>query len=224
MKKLLAIFLFMFAVLSVVMPISSTYALSDQQYCVVANRAVLYELPSFASEKLATIPLNAKVEIMFDGSTEKTYTDGDFTFYKVLQYNNGESLLDGYVLADLVVKQKHTIETIPNFNAKTNTACSVYFANGETFEEHAEITLPKKHKLFLYEGFDKKKDFIAVCFVYENDVIYGFLPKQCISPNGVNPIIITCITLVIALLGIIFAWLFMKNKKAKKSKINIVKK
>lgn len=209
----------MFAVLSVVMPTSSAYALSDQQYCIVANKAVLYELPSFTSTKLATIPLNTKVDIQFDGDTEKIYSDGTYTFYKVLQYNQ----LDGFVLADLIVKQKHTIETIPNFNAKTNAPCTVYYANGETFEE-SEISLQKKHKLFLYEGFDKKKDFIAVCFVYENDVIYGFLQRQAISPNGVNPIIITCITLVIALLGIIFAWLFMKKKKTKKEKINIVKK
>ena len=223
MKKLFAIFLLMFAVLSVVMPISSTYALSDQQYCIVANKAVLYELPSFSSTKLATISLNTKVDIQFDGDSEKIYSDGTYSFYKVLQYDNGETKLDGYVLADLIVKQKHTVKTIPNFNAKTNAPCIVYYANGEEFEE-SEISLPKKHKLFLYEGFDKNKTFIAVCFVYENDVIYGFLQKDCISPNGVNPIIITCITLVIALLGIIFAWLFMKNKKSKKAKINIVKK
>ena len=223
MKKLFAIFLLMFAVLSVVMPISSTYALSDQQYCIVANKAVLYELPSFSSTKLATISLNTKVDIQFDGDSEKIYSDGTYSFYKVLQYDNGEAKLDGYVLADLIVKQKHTVKTIPNFNAKTNAPCIVYYANGEEFEE-SEISLQKKHKLFLYEGFDKNKTFIAVCFVYENDVIYGFLQKDYISPNGVNPIIITCITLVIALLGIIFAWLFMKNKKSKKAKINIVKK
>ena len=219
MKKLFALFIFVFAVLSVIVPTTSAYAFSDQQYCIVANKATLFELPDLASQKLASIPLNTKVEIAFDGTTEKIYTDGNYNFYKVLQYNN----LDGYVLADLVAKQKHTVQTIPNFNAKTNSECSVYFSSDQTFEL-SEITLQKKHELFLYEGFDKKKDFIAVCFVWENDVIYGFVERQYISPNGVNPIIITCITLVIALLGIIFAWLFMKNKKSKKSKINIVKK
>ena len=67
-------------------------------------------------------------------------------------------------------------------------------------------------------GHREKKEYNAIAFVHENEVLYGYLKTDTISPDGINPAIITCIVIIIALLGIIFAWLFMKNKKVKLKK------
>ena len=75
--------------------------------------------------------------------------------------------------------------------------------------------MPKHQRVFLYQGFNNKKQYNAVAFVHENEVVYGFLKKDDIDPDGVNPLLITIACFAIAAIGIILTFVFMKRKKKK---------
>lgn len=183
---------------------------STQTYVITANSANLYELPDLTSSKLKNLTHNTQVSILFQDGDAKSFNYDGFLFFKVVQFEN----TDGYVLADLVTPKNEALTAIPNFNAKTNAQCHVFFAE-DTEKVESSIILEKNQKIFLYEGFKSKSDYTAIAFVYENQVMYGYLETKYVSPNGISTTLITCILLIMAVLGIVFAWLFMKSKKVR---------
>lgn len=185
----------------------------SSKYVVVANSAVIYQSPDFSSEKLATLKHNQIIEILSENNSPKTFFSDNYSFFKIINHND----IEGYILSDLVVPENDVITATPNFNAKLNTTCKVYFNENSVISE-SEITLNKNHQIFLYEGFNEKEKFTAVAFVYDNQVLYGYIETKWIDPNGINPLIITCIIVILAILGIVFAWVFIKNKKVKLKK------
>ncbi len=177
-------------------------------YIVSANYAQVYSEANCSSEVLGT--LQHGDEIVVD-ATENLPTEEiwqDLTFYKVIYQQQ-----NGYVLANLLTKKVEQIESIPTFNAKTNADCKVYSNPDETSAVAAD--LKRGTNIFLYEGYNRKSTFTAISFVQDGKVLYGYLKTKDVSPNGINPVIITCVVLILAVLGIIFAWLFMRNRKAK---------
>lgn len=209
-KKVL--FLSVFLSLALILPLNFcnvSYAETQNiSYIVTANQAKIYSTPSLVgSEVLATLSHKDEVQIECEDGIANEYGEGDFVFYLVTGLEE-----NGYILADLVVPENEFLTSIPNFNAQTNDSANVFFLeNGEYVE--SEITLPRHQRFFLYEGFDSKKDFNAIAFVYENEVMYGYLETDKIDPDGISPVIITIFCLILAVLGIIFALLFMKKKK-----------
>lgn len=183
---------------------------STQTYVITANSANLYELPDLSSSKLKNLTHSTQVSILFQDGGAKSFNYDGFLFFKVVQFEN----TDGYVLADLVTPKNETLTAIPNFNAKTNAQCHVFFAE-DTEKVESSIILEKNQKIFLYEGFKSKSDYTAIAFVYENQVMYGYLETKYVSPNGISTTLITCILLIMAVLGIVFAWVFMKSKKVR---------
>ena len=184
-------------------------ALESQNFVVVANSATLFSDYNFTSEKLLVLSHNDEVEIETEDNVPVEYVSGDFVFYKATYEDK-----TGYVLGDLVTLKTNQIESIPNFNAKTNSSCKVYFKNDLNFVE-SEITLEKHEKIFLYEGFDSKSEWTAISFLSNNQVLYGYIKTENVAPNGINSIFITCISIILAVVGIVFAWVFIKNKKVK---------
>lgn len=207
MKKF---FIFLSICLCILTVCDLNFAAADfsAKYFVTANSATIFEAPNISSQKLKT--LSHKDEIWVETSdnqaVEYTY---EYAFFKVTHQN-----IEGYVLADLIVPKSKTISSIPNFNAKTNERCTVYLKADNEFVE-SNIALEKHEKIFLYEGFDKKKDYTAISYLKDNEIFYGYLKTENIAPNGINPIVITCISLIVAVVGIVFAWVFMKKKKVK---------
>lgn len=183
-------------------------------YFVRAKFANAYSEPVFDSQfQVTTLFQNTQIDLEFEqnSNTPKKYENSGFIFVKILNFEDFEEL---YVLSDLILKKEETLEEFPNFNGKTNQKSLVYFSeNGKMTE--SEIFLQEGKEIFMYEGYDGKSQFTAIAFVLENSVQYGYIKTDCIAPNGVNPIIITCIVVILAVLGIIFSWLFMKNKKKK---------
>ena len=184
---------------------------STAEFFVSANQAVLYQSPDLLSERLETLTHKTKVTVEIESGEPKIYTDGTNNFYKVTHVAN-----TGYALTEFLVKSTETIETLPNFNAKTNAECIVYNKDGDSYSE-TSLTLERNQKLFLYEGYNSKLEYTAVSFVYDNEVVYGYIKTECIAPNGINPIILTCICLIVAILGIVFSWIFVKGRKKKKT-------
>ncbi len=208
MKRILLIFSILICFLPCFQLNFANASATNADYVVVANSATLFESADFSSQKVATLSHKDFLKIELNGQEPVEYGE-EFVFYKA-QFEN----IEGFVLADLVTPQTQTIVSIPNFNAKTNSKCNVFLKNDKYFIE-SETILEKHEQIFLYEGYDVDKEYTAITYVKDNEVLYGYLKTENIAPNGINPIIITCICIVIAVIGIVFAWVFMKNKKVK---------
>ncbi len=208
MKKIFAIILCFFCCFFAIGV--NTAAAESVQYVVVANSATVFATAEFSDQKIATLTHGQEVVLELEGEEPKQYSSGGYVFFKVLELD-GQS---GFVLGDLVCKKTDQITAIPNFNAQTNGKCTVFFKNDDKFVDSG-ITLEKAHRIFLQNGYDKNSQYCQIVFVHENEVIYGYIQTKFVKPDGINPVLITCITLIIALLTIIFTWLFMKNKKKK---------
>ncbi len=180
-------------------------------YIVTANTANVYQSANLTSEVLYSVSHKDEVEIEKDSDFPKSYTGDGYTFYKIITTGK-----EGYILSDLVIRKNTSIQEIPNFNGRTNGKCSVY-EKTETGYSKTSITLEKHQQIYLYEGYKSKKEYTAISFVYENEVVYGYIKTDYVDPNGINPIIITSICLVVAILGVAFTFVFIKGKKKKMS-------
>jgi len=178
-------------------------------YVVTANQAVVYEDFSLSSAHLFTLKHKAEIEIELEDEKPKEYAGDSFVFFRVISDEK-----QGFIISDMVVPKTKFLTTLPKCNAQTNGKAKVYFLQDGKYVE-SDITLPKNNRIFLYQGFDSKKQFNAVAFVYENEVVYGFLKESVINPDGVNPVLITIACFAIAAIGIILAFVFMKRKKRK---------
>lgn len=215
MKKFLLILLVVIFCFGMFAPANASFAESESgTFIVTADVVSVYSEASLTSEKIASLKHKDEIQIECIDGEPKVYSSNSFIFYKV---ENAEEI--GYILADLVVPKNEFLVTIPQFNAKTNGVAKVFtLQDGVYVENDRGISLPKHQRIFLYEGFNRKKAYIAVAFVYENEVVYGYLQKEKIDPDGINPVIITVACLAIAAIGIILALVFMKKKKPKIAK------
>lgn len=194
--------------------VSFDETIQTKNYIVTANKANLYQEANFSSTILTTLNHKTIIKVIFENNNPKQTTKDNFVFYNV-KFEEFE----GFMFADLITAEQNFLTAIPNFNAQTNSDAKVYFLQDNEIRE-SNITLKTGERIFLYEGFDNKKEYNAIAFVVTNqdgtrDVMYGYLKSRDISPDGINPLLITCVVLILALLGIIFAWMFMKNKKIK---------
>ncbi len=206
---MLLFFVFMMCIGSFLSPYPVFAEENSQIYVVTANKATVFAEADLTSEKLYVLNHKTEVKIEFENDNPKVYNENGFVFFKVESADNM-----GYVLADLVIPKTDFLETIPKFNGRTNGKATVYFLEDGKYVA-SEITLPKHQRIFLYEGFNRKKEYNAVAFVYENEIIYGYLKESAIDPDGVNPVIITVVCFAIAAIGIILTFVFIKKKKTK---------
>lgn len=207
MKKLFALFLICFCLF----PFCGINFASatEKTFVVNANSVNVFESPSFSSDIVCSLSYKTAVSLEMESSSPKVYQNEGFEFFKLI------GNVEGYVLSDLISQEGETITSIPNYNAKLNSSCKVFELVDSDYVE-TEITLERNTQIFLYQGYDKKLDYTAIAFERENKVIYAYVQTKFISPNGINPLLITCVTLILAVLGIIFAWIFMKKSKIKK--------
>lgn len=195
----------------------NVWAQEKETLFVNSNFANLYQTYDLSSEKVFCLQHKDNVIVEADGTGVVEYTSTDnFVFFKVLAYNNLEEKSEGYgfVLADLVSKSIPQIETIPNYNAKTIDNAKVYFKTDNAYDE-SDITLNNGTRVYLSEGYKRKAEFCAVCFEFENQILYGFVKTYQIKPDGINPLLITCITLIFAVLTISLSLILIKKKKTK---------
>lgn len=210
MKKLLIALSVLLCFLPFIATDSFAYADNSQStYIVTANSAGLFESANFSSTKLKTLTHKTEIIIEVSNGSPVEYKTDEFVFFKATSENQ-----TGYVYSDLVVAKNKTITSIPNFNAQTNKSCNVFLKNDIEFEE-TEVTLDKHQRIFLYQGFDKNEKYTAISYLKNNQVEYGYIKTEDVSPDGINPIIITCISLIVAIVGIASALILMKNKKIK---------
>ena len=193
-------------------PITSiAHAESEKEWICLANYCYLYEEASFSSSKIEKI-YHKDILLLEDPQREYLDNKGK-VFYKVLSVNNSEKT--GYIFSDFVVENYQNIEIFPEFNASLKNDTPLFEVDGESFVE-TSTTLKKGTRVYLYEGFDNDADgYNAVAIKNGSELLYGYVKKSDVAPDGINPAIIYAITIALAIIGIIMALLFMKNKKKK---------
>lgn len=216
MKRIFFLFIAIFFAITLLSIPSFAYAEDNVKYEINSNYTSVFSDCDLNSDIIATLKLHDKVELEQEGSFAKVYTDSNFNFYRII----APSKSTGFVLCDLVSICNETITYIPNFNAKTNKDCKVFEKTDSGFVE-TQRALQKNTEIFLYEGFDKNQEYCAICYVCENQVLYDYLKTEDINPKGINPLIIICLTLILALVSLLTLLLFMKRRKIKLKKVGI---
>ena len=154
---------------------------TNDTFVVTGNFATVFEMPDFASEKMITIKHNTEIKLEIENSKPKEYNAGTYVFYKVIEYQN----LEGYIFADLVTPKQNVITSIPNFNGQTNSKCNVYFLQDNNFVE-SDITLDDNQRIFLYQGFNSKKEYNAIKEAKKLGIkVVGLVDTNC-SPEDVD--------------------------------------
>lgn len=195
---------------------------SEKEWICIANYCYIYSSPSFTSEKVVDensdpiIVRHKDILILEEGENGlNTYEDSEGQlFYAVLSVNN-TTITQGYIFSDFVTENISNIETYPTFNATLKNDVYLYEATGEEITP-TETLLVKGSRVYLYEGYNSSLPYTRVAVKVENSLEYGYIKTEEISPDGINPAIIYAITIALACIGIIMAFLFMKNKNKKK--------
>lgn len=212
MKKLciLLIFLVCFMFLPTNVAVAETVS---PTFVISANSAYAYVEADITSSKIKAFSNKDKVSLQLEEGAPKEHGES-FVFYRLLSPVESDGTQYYYILAEFVTQESETILSIPNYNAKTNAEAVVYFKQEDEFVE-SEITLKKNQEIFLYEGFNQKSKYSAIAFMHEGKVEYGYILTSAVAPNGINPLIIIAVTIILALVGIALAWVFIKRKKVK---------
>lgn len=220
MKKLISVFaiclLLCGMMFGFIFQRSSVVYAEDLTCQVVAESCYIYKDRNF-EEKVTDS--DGKTVVLKHGQVlnvlESEQEDSNYIYIET----NDEFKHQGYVYKYYVTFNKNQETIYPVFNAKVVVSeAKVY----DLQQNATELRLSKDTELYLYQGYKRKADFTAVCFVQENgQLYYGFLMTDDLAPYGVNAGLITGIMVVASCVTIILLLLFMKKvKKIKKKKVN----
>lgn len=180
---------------------------------IIASSCYLYSESSFSSEYViyedspVTLSLGDEVEIISDD-------EGDFLFVSL-----PSTEIEGYVYRYYVSASNAQV-VYPTFNATLRKDSALYDNN----LLQTDITLKSGERLFLYDGYDDKREYTPVQVVLEDGSLYnGLVLTTDIKPDGISSLLIVGITIIAASATIILSLIFIKKSrdKKKKKKINI---
>lgn len=201
-------------------PTQSVYAESSKvDMIITANQTYIYEEADFESEKKEI--LSHKTIVIANMETDEIVVSYDSYNNKFVYVEYQE--ITGYVYSGYITRYYESQKEYPVFNAKVSSKNTVVYKYENSKYVKTNLKLKKGHKLYLYEGYNKDKEFTKVCFVlddnvYDNSLEFYYIKTTDISPNGVNPMLFVGISVFLALIGIIFALLFIKKKRPLKLK------
>lgn len=184
------------------LPIGSAISLAETQQIVInTSFSYLYKEPNF--DEFYQIEVK-KGEIL-DVSNEID------SFYEV-KYTLDSNVITGYIPCEFASIYTQEQETLLVYNGKIIHNTPVYTVAGNEIIEN--ITLSPGHEIYIYDGFDSDLEFTKVKFSYNNQIYTASIPTINLSPNGVNKGVIIALSIITALVGVIFVVLGIKKKKS----------
>ncbi len=180
----------------------SNYAVGETVY-VLTNTASLYSSPSLTSEIVFELEKGDELSLL-----DQSQVDG---FYYV-SYQDENGSYNGYVFNECVGALENSQESVLSYNATILNDTDVYSLS----TNERICTVKKGTRVFLYEGYDKEKDFLAIKFENEGEIVVGYVSIENLKPDGVNYALIVSITAIIALVSIIIILLNVTKKKRHK--------
>ena len=205
MKKFIIFIFFIFSCLCFTVPSfqASAYQLETGNAFVISSKCFVYKEPSFASEKITVdgqdffLTHGQEVEIMA--------IQNDFAQIKI------ESI-EGYVYK-FYLTQSSAQSVYPVFNASLRKDATIY----DLDKNPTEYTVKRGSRVYLYNGFKDKEKYTAVQVVLEDGSLYnGYILTSCIKPDGISPLLIVGISIIIASVTIILSLIFIKKKRKNK--------
>ena len=187
---------FLFA-LAMIFTFSSNFV-AGQSVFVIPNNASLYSEPNFESEVLIELEKGTNLEIL-------TEEENGFLYVK---YNETQ----GYIYYEFVGKTLDEQEKVLSYNATILNNSTVY-----SLTSNEKICdLEKGKRVFLYQGYDKDKEMLAIQFENEGEILFGLIRIEDVKPDGVNTALIVAISAIVAVVSIIIILLGITNKKRHK--------
>lgn len=194
-----------------IIPLSSppSNALSEGgQAKIIVSKTYLYTADNFSSEKVIyNDGENAILVILKHGEivTIESFS-GDFAYVKTADEKSG--FIYKYYISDNTSQQVY-----PVFNASIRNDTKIY----DIEQNETEYTAKKGSRVYIYQGFNDKKEFTAIQIVLDDQTLYnGYIKTEDIKPDGVSGLLIVAITIIIAAVTIILSLLYIKKKRKKK--------
>lgn len=185
---------------------AETYPLKEGFATVTTSKCDLYEEPSFDSQKLKVDEV--VISVKHSQQVEIISIENDFAYIKFQKQK-------GYVYKYYLTQNKsQAIYPITNATLRNDT--KIY----DLQLHDSELPLAKKNtRIYLYNGFDDKKEYTAMQIVLENGELYnGYIKTADINPDGISGLLIAGISIIAASVTIILSLVFIKKKRKDKKK------
>lgn len=176
---------------------------------VLSDSAYLYSAPSLTSEIVVELEKGDELSLV-----SSTQTDG---FWQVV-YQTDLETYEGFVYSELAGPVSDSQEVLLSCNATIINSTQVLSIS--SLEPVCQ--LEKGTRVFLYEGYDDSKDYLAIRFENDGQILTGQVRIEDVQPDGVNAALIVAITAIVAIVSIIIILLgITKKKRHKKLKTEI---
>lgn len=183
----------------------------EQEAKIIASSCYLYSESSFSSE---CVTYQDQPVILKNGDMVEIVADeGQFVKVKI-----ASKVVEGYVYR-YYISATNAQDVYPTFNATLRTNSNLY-----SFDlEQVLTSLEEGTRLFLYDGYDDKQEFIPVTVVLEDGTLAnGLVATSDIKPDGISSLLIVGITIIAACVTVLLSLIFIKkykNNKKTKNKI-----
>lgn len=198
MKLLLSLLLF-FSPLASFIP--------EQEVSVIASYCCVYTDASFEAEKLK------------DGKNDLLIYHNDIV--KVLEEKNDfvkvqvNETVNGYIYKYYVTANSSQ-DVYPVFNASIRNNDTIIY---DIDQKDSGFKAKAGDRIFLYAGFNDKKEFTPIQIVLEDGSLYnGLIKSSEINPDGISNLLIIGISIIAASVTIILSIVFIKKTKKHKKK------
>ncbi len=172
---------------------------------VLSNSTPIYAEASYSAEILAEASYNDRLALL---------SPEEFDGFYYISYNFENNQITGYVPIEIVGEKADEQELVLSYNATLSNSADILSPT----DDSVLCTLPKGVRVFLYEGYNQKADYLAVRFIHGGQLMIGRIRTEAVKPDGVNPALIVSITAIVALVTIIII-LFGVTKKKRHSKL-----
>ena len=198
-------------IISLFTPSISSEAIEIGNATVIASKCSLYSEASFSSDKVSVLDeLEQPIIITLKMGEEVVISEFQNDFAKVSVRENVEGWVYKYYLS-----QGSSQDVYPVFNGTVRKDTVIY----DIDQQATEIIAKADSRIFIYQGFNDKKELTAVQLVLDDGSLYtGYIATSDIEPDGVSKLLIVAITIISAAVTIILSIVFIKKKKKKKEK------
>lgn len=178
---------------------------------VIVSRSNLYSADNFISSKVSYQEGESTILVVVKHG-EEVYIEhftGEFAYVSTKEGHKG------YIYKYYLTQNSSQI-VYPVFNASVRKNTIIYDIDKMETDKIAQ----KDSRVYIYEGFDDKKELTAIQIVLDDQTLYnGYIKTEDIAPDGVSGLLIIAISIIIAGVTIILSLVYIKkNKKSKKRK------
>ena len=216
--SIFSVILLIFSMLTIFFPTQTAQALENGTAQIIATKCNLYEEASFSSDKVIINDTDQQpviITLHFGDHVQVEQIDSDFALVTT------EKSVKGWVY-QYYLSQTPSQEIYPVFNGTIIKETLIYDIDGLS----TGFLAKEGQRVFLFEGFDSKKDSTAIQIALEDgSLLTGYVSTTCVEPDGVSKTLIAAITISVAAITIVLSLIFIRkkiknkknNKKEKKS-------